>query len=239
MRCCSPPTQVAAHFLICACHLRPAELHIYDLWWFEHGVVMSQFHHGPKHPVAVASRLPTQAEQKYSVGEKAALVCVHLTLTARPSQPRWPQQARDTSHCAFSGGWRCITTHGSNLSGKTSKVACFPEPCPTPHQIPTKTLETEVVLMLHTLLKTTIFPVRGTGSIGTGPCTYQANLWSSERTGGREFHRNQCPFHRVRTDLTCWKDICMVRGLYTLWRSSNVAGAWSGSRISTDTWKRW
>lgn len=28
------------------------------------------------------------------------------------------------------------------------------------------------------------------------------------------------PYHRVSTDLACWKDICLVRGLYTLVQSA-------------------
>lgn len=77
-----------------------------------------------------------------------------------------------------------------------------------------------MVLMLHTFLKATVSPVRGSGSIGTGPCTYPANPWSSVRTSQREFQRNQFPYHRVRTDLAFWKDICVVRGLYTLVQSA-------------------
>ncbi|KAJ8356569.1 hypothetical protein SKAU_G00193630 [Synaphobranchus kaupii] len=81
------------------------------------GAVLSQLHRGTERPIAFASRALSPAEQKYSVGEREALVCVwacerwHMYVYGRPFTLRTDHQAL-TALLATSGtGHRSLRIH--------------------------------------------------------------------------------------------------------------------------------
>ncbi|KAJ8332549.1 hypothetical protein SKAU_G00423380 [Synaphobranchus kaupii] len=201
------------------------------------GAVLSQLHRGTERPIAFASRALSPAEQKYSVGEREALVCVwacerwHMYVYGRPFTLRTDHQAL-TALLATSGtGHRPLRIHRWSerlqqynftpqfTPGRENVVADLlsrATPCPPPSQDPDpEVTEPDLIQMLHTPLQTTVSLQDLQQASEQDPVLSQLRAFI--RTGWPpKVSEELAPFYRVREELSCWGDVCVARGLRTV-----------------------
>ena len=195
------------------------------------GAVLSQVQDGVERPVAFASRALTPTEQRYSVGEHEALVCVwaserwHLYLYGRHYILRTDHHAVKALLTASGSGHKPLRLHrwGERLRqydyepkftpGRDNVVANLLSRSingPTPIASPGVDTELELIQMLQTPLQPELQQASECDPMLTALRTYIRSGWpvkvSDELT----------PFSRVRDELSCWGDVCVSWGLCTV-----------------------
>ena len=201
------------------------------------GAVLSQLHDGVERPVAFASRALSDAEQKYSVGEREALACIwaserwHMYLYGRPYTLRTDHQALTALLATSGAGHRPLRLHRwserlqqYNYSlqftpGRENVVADLlsrATPCSSPDPDPGPDVaETALIHMLHSPLQSTVSLRDLQEASEQDPVLSQLRTFI--RTGWpSKIPEELVPFHRVREELSCWNDVCVARGVCTV-----------------------
>ncbi|XP_057713151.1 uncharacterized protein K02A2.6-like [Corythoichthys intestinalis] len=228
----SPP--VLAHF-----DLRSPTLVTCDASNTAIGAVLSQLHGGTERPVAFASRSLTPTEQRYSVGEREALACVwacerwHMYLYGRHFTLRTDHQALTALLATTGSGHKPLRLYrwserlqAYNFTtvftpGRDNVVAdLLSRATPSsPPDIAPDGSESELILMLHEPLQTTVSLQELQAASAQDPVLVQLRTFIREGWPAK-VPEELAPFHRVRDDLSCWNDDCVARGLCTVIPSS-------------------
>ncbi|XP_019737023.1 uncharacterized protein K02A2.6-like [Hippocampus comes] len=203
------------------------------------GAVLSQLHGGTERPVAFASRSLTPTEQRYSVGEREALACVwacerwHMYLYGRHFTLRTDHQALTALLATTGSGHKPLRLYrwserlqAYNFTtvftpGRDNVVADLlsrATPTPAPDTAPDGS-ESELILMLHDPLRTTVSLQELQAASAQDPVLVQLRTFIQEGWPAK-VPEELAPFHRVRDDLSCWNGDCVARGLCTVIPSS-------------------
>ncbi|OCT85606.1 hypothetical protein XELAEV_18023777mg [Xenopus laevis] len=183
------------------------------------GAVLSQIQHGVEHPVALASRALSPAEQKYAAGEREW----HHFLYGRKFTLRTDHQAL-TSLLSTSGSAHCpLCIHRLSdrlyqynfevcyRPGKFNQVADYLSRIILKSKATKTAQEEEDTLIMSNSLVFTVTPQDLVISSQNDPViqeilNYLCGEWPSVSPGHFQ------SYYQVRTELSPWKDVCLVRG---------------------------